>query len=316
MGRRLLGAVLGFGALVAVLWVPLWWWAPPGWRPGWLLLAVTPLAVPGAALVGVVALATRHRVSGGAAVLAAVVLAALVVPRAIGADATPAGPGVVATTANLQFGRADAAELVRLVQARHVDVLGLQELTPDAEARLAVAGLFAALPYRVLAARPGAGGVGLASRYPAAPSPAVLRPAVFAQVSARVSAPGGPLDVVVTHPAAPIFRDDPDGWAREIRGLPDPAAPGAPARLVMGDLNATLDHRPVRDLLARGHRDAAAELGDGLVATWPTDRPFPAFAAIDHLLVSGPVAAGSLATDRIGGSDHAAVTATLVFPSR
>jgi endonuclease/exonuclease/phosphatase (EEP) superfamily protein YafD len=316
--RRLAGAVLALGAVVAAAWVPFWWWAPP-WSPtAFALLALTPIAAGAALVVAVLAAVLRRPATAAVALVAGLVLAGLVLPRAFDDGEAPvaAGPGsapVVVATVNLQFGRGDPAAVVALVREQEVDVLGLQELTPDAERRLVAAGLFAELPFAESRAQRGAGGTGLVSRHPLAPSGLVLRPGVFSQVTARVLAPPGPVDVVVAHPAAPVGRDDPAGWAREIADLPGPASAGDPPRLVIGDLNATLDHRPLRALLAPGAwRDAGAALGDGLRGTWPADSVLPPFAAIDHVLVSGPATPVDLATRRLTATDHLGLVVTLL----
>jgi endonuclease/exonuclease/phosphatase family metal-dependent hydrolase len=316
--RRFAGAVLGIGALVAALWVPFWWWAPT-WSPtAFALLALTPLAAGAALVLAVLAAVLRRPVMAAVALVAGLVLVGLVLPRAFedGDPVVAPGPGsapLVVATVNLQFGRGDPAAVVDLVRERRVDVLGLQELTPDAERRLVAAGLRAELPFAESRAQRGAGGTALVSRHPLAPSGLVLRPGLFSQVTARVLAPPGPVDVVVAHPSAPVFREDPAGWAREIADLPGPASAGDPPRLVIGDLNATLDHRPLRALLAGGvWRDAGSALGDGLRGTWPADSVLPAFAAIDHVLVSGPATPVELATRRLPATDHLGLVVTLL----
>ena len=316
--HRAVGAVLGLGALVAVLWVPLWWWAPPWSRIAFGLLALTPLAAGAAVVVGVLAVVLRHRAVAAVALVAGLVLAGLVLPRAVDDDETavPPGPGsapLVVATVNLQVGRGDPAAVVALVRELRVDVLGLQELTPGAEQRLVAAGLRAELPFAESRAQRGAGGTALVSRHPLAPSGLVLRPGVFTQVTGRVLAPPGPVDVVVAHPSAPVFRDDPAGWAQEIADLPGPASGADPPRLVIGDLNATLDHRPLRALLAPGAwRDAGSALGAGLRGTWPAGRVVPPFAAIDHVLFSGPATPVELATRRVPATDHLALVVTVL----
>ncbi|WP_337993827.1 endonuclease/exonuclease/phosphatase family protein [Actinomycetospora straminea] len=168
------------------------------------------------------------------------------------------------------------------------------------------------MPFVSSRARDAAGGTALLARHPLAPSGMVLREGVFAQVEGRVLAPGGPVDVVVAHPAAPVFRGDPTGWAQEITDLPPPAvSPDQPPRLVVGDLDATLDHRPLRTLLARGWDDAADAVGAGLRGTWPTDRTVPPFAAIDHVLVSGRASPVGVLTRDLPGTDHAGLVVTL-----
>lgn len=315
---RFLDGVLLVGAVLVALWVPFWWWGAPGSPVAFALLSGTPVVAVLAVVLAVLALVRRRRVAGVVALAAAVVLGAIVVPRALddGDPVVPAGPGsapVVVATVNLQFGRADPAAVVALARDRRVDVLGLQEITPEAEQRLAAAGLRAELPFVESAARRGAGGTALVSRHPLEPSGLVLRPGVFSQVTARVLAPSGPVDVVVAHPSAPVFRDDPGAWAREIAELPGPAPLGGPPRLVIGDLNATLDHRPLRALLAPGTwRDAASAVGGGLRGTWPTDSTLPPFAAIDHVLVSGPISPVEVTTQELPSTDHAGLIATLL----
>ncbi|MDD7965041.1 endonuclease/exonuclease/phosphatase family protein [Actinomycetospora lemnae] len=314
---RLVTALLGVAAAVVAAWVPFWWWAPTGSAAAFALLALTPIVAALAVVVAVLAGVLRRWVPAVVALVAAVVLAVVVVPRALGDDdpAVPPGrPGsatVTVASVNLQFGRADPASVVALVREHRVDVLGLTELTPASERALAAAGLTAELPFVSSRARRGAGGTALLARQPLAPSGIVLREGVFAQVEGRLLAPGGPVDVVVAHPAAPVFRDDPEGWAREIAELPAPASSGEPPRLIVGDLNATLDHRPLRTLLAGPWEDAADAVGAGLRGTWPTDRAVPPFAAIDHVLVSGPASPVDVLTREPPGTDHAGLVVTL-----
>jgi endonuclease/exonuclease/phosphatase (EEP) superfamily protein YafD len=337
--RRLGGGVLWLGAAAAALWVPFWWWAPVSSPVAFALLALTPVAAALALGLGVVALVLRWRAAAAVALVAGVALAAVVVPRAVDDGEPVPAPGpdrapVVVATVNLQFGRADAAAVVALVRDLRVDVLGLQEVTPAAEQRLAAAGLRAELPFTESRARTGAGGTALVARHPLVPSGLSLRPGVFSQVTARVLAPAGPVDVVVAHPEAPVFRGDPAGWAREIAELPGPATVDGPPRLVIGDLNATLDHRPLRQLLVgdgKGStpmgqrlstsgtggawRDAGASLGAGLRGTWPTDGVLPPFAAIDHVLVSGRATPVDLTTRHLPATDHAGLVVTLLLPA-
>lgn len=70
---------------------------------------------------------------------------------------------------------------------------------------------------------------------------------------------------------------------------------------------ATLDHASFRHLLkATGLRDAHDARG-GLVRTWPQGRRVPAFAHLDHMLVSPELAVGIVRDRAVIGSDHRAV---------
>ncbi|MFC5139202.1 endonuclease/exonuclease/phosphatase family protein [Actinomycetospora rhizophila] len=314
---RVVGLLLGVAAALVALWVPFWWWAPVGSPLVFGLLALTPVVAAVAVVVAAVCFLARRRAVGAVALVAALALLAVVVPRATDDGDPTVTPGpdsapVTVATVNMKFGQARPDAVVGLVREQQVDVLGLQEVTPEAEQALAAAGLRGELPFVVSRAREGAGGTALLARHPLAPSGLVLREGVFSQVTARVLAPSGPVDVVVAHPAAPVFRDDAAGWAREITNLPGPAPLEGPPRLVIGDLNATLDHRPLRELLSSTWSDSAAAIGAGLQGTWPTDSTLPPFAAIDHVLVSGPVAPVDLTTRVLPGTDHAGVVVRLL----
>ncbi|MDD7937056.1 endonuclease/exonuclease/phosphatase family protein [Actinomycetospora lutea] len=314
---RVVGVLLTAAAVVVASWVPFWWWAPVGPPLAFGLLALTPVVAVLAVVVAAVGFLARRPAAGVVALVAAIALLAVVVPRATDDGDPTVTPGpdsapVTVATVNMKFGLARPEAVVGLVREQQVDVLGLQEITPEAEVALAASGLRGELPFLVSRARDGAGGTALLARHPLAPSGLVLREGVFSQVTARVLAPSGPVDVVVAHPAAPVSRDDAAGWAREITNLPRPAPLDGPPRLVLGDLNATLDHRPLRELLSSAWSDAAAAVGAGLEGTWPTDATLPPFAAIDHVLVSGPIAPVDLTTRVIPGTDHAGVVVRLL----
>jgi len=170
--------------------------------------------------------------------------------------------------------------VVDLVRAHDVDVLSLQELTLQAVGALDAAGLAELLPHR------------------------------DCQPGARVDGPGAGAEVVAVHVVAPVGRVDPAEWRAELAALPG----SVPGRVLVGDFNATLDHRPLRRLLATGYRDAAASVGAGLRATWPTDTPLPPVAAIDHVLIGPGCTVRSFDVVALPGSDHHAVVAALVLP--
>jgi endonuclease/exonuclease/phosphatase (EEP) superfamily protein YafD len=93
-----------------------------------------------------------------------------------------------------------------------------------------------------------------------------------------------------------------------------PADTGNRLRVLLGDFNATLDHEPLRELLATGYRDAAAETGSGLRPTWPANgRRLPPV-TIDHVLADERIGFRDYATADLAGTDHRPVAVTLVLP--
>jgi endonuclease/exonuclease/phosphatase (EEP) superfamily protein YafD len=279
-------------------------------------LAVTPQALAGALVLTGLTVLLRRAWAAGVAGLAAAVLAAFVVPRAL-PDDQPAldGQPLVVASANLHFGEGAPDDIVELVRDRRVDVLSLQELTPDAVRALDAVGLAQLLPYRLFREADGARGSGLASRFPLHPS-AVRAPSRHEQPAALIDLPGlRDVEIVAIHPVQPLIQGDFPVWQRELAALPPPRGDDT-IRLLAGDFNATLDHPEFARLLADGWADAADRAGSGLRATWPAGKPWPPFVTIDHVLVDPRCAVRSFDTVSVDGSDHRAIVAALVVPGR
>jgi endonuclease/exonuclease/phosphatase (EEP) superfamily protein YafD len=227
-----------------------------------------------------------------------------------------AGVGVRVASANLRYGRADAAAVVRLAQC--ADILAVQELTPGKAEQITAAGIEEILPHRSLRAREGPAGVGIWSRYPLTPGEDYDE-FWLGLITARVNVPGAPTQttVVTTHMSAP--------WPEPIRGWRDDLARlrvllteiGASADgpvILAGDLNATPDVLEFRRLLRDGYRDAAEQAGAGLTRTHPADIVIPPAFAVDHVLLRGATAM-SVRTAPIAGSDHRALLAEVTLAS-
>jgi endonuclease/exonuclease/phosphatase (EEP) superfamily protein YafD len=233
----------------------------------------------------------------------------------VGAGPCP-GVDVRVVSANLRYGRADAAAVVRLAQ--HADILAVQELTPG-KAEQITAGIDETLPHRFLRAREGPAGVGIWSRYPLTPGDDYDE-FWLGLITARVDVPGAPTEttVVTTHLSAP--------WPEPIRGwrddlarlrvlLTEIAASADGPVILAGDLNATPDVLEFRRLLRNGYRDAAEQAGAGLTRTHPADvRRLPPLFAVDHVLTRCCTAT-SVRTVNTAGSDHRALAAVIAIPA-
>ncbi|MDG4792612.1 endonuclease/exonuclease/phosphatase family protein [Micromonospora sp. WMMD1082] len=281
-------------------------------------LAFTPYAMLGSLAPLVLALALRCRWPAVVAALATVVLLALVAPRALPTpQPSTAGPVLRILTANLLAGAADPRTVVELARAERVDVLVVQEFTPGAEAALDRLGLDQLLPYRQLNPVVGTPGSGLYARHPI--SGGGIRQLRggwgFTQAYATVAVPGAPpVRVESAHPAAPYAVDQVGSWRADLAAQPA-ATPDGPLSILAGDFNATLDHGPLRALLATGYADAAASVGAGLTGTWgPYDGdPIPPV-VIDHVLVDRRIAVRAVSVHPLPGSDHRMVLAELRLP--
>ncbi|MHA6802081.1 endonuclease/exonuclease/phosphatase family protein [Salinifilum ghardaiensis] len=321
-GGRTTTAVLWTGAAALLVWLG----APRlGWDAAsrWLVAAtaLTQYAVLLGAVLLIAALLLRRWPCAAALGVVTALLLAAVLPRAVpdtaaaGDSAPDAAAGEAASgelrvlTVNAFFGRAEAERIVRAVRAGDVDVLAVQELTPRLAGRLDRAGLRSALPHRVWHPAAGAGGSGIAARFPLRERD-LAGATTMAHPAARIRMPGGrQVDLVSVHPLYPMGAGTVARWNRDLGALPPPARGRVPLVLA-GDFNATLDHSPLRELLGRGYRDAGAATGNGLVPTWPVGRLAPPV-TIDHVLTSGPVSASGYRAQRIAGTDHRALLVEL-----
>ncbi|SFR15341.1 Uncharacterized conserved protein YafD, endonuclease/exonuclease/phosphatase (EEP) superfamily [Lentzea waywayandensis] len=276
--------------------------------------SLTPYIAVVGLLVGLLALFRKRWVVGLTMTLVGIVLVANVAPRAFpDARANGVGQQVRLMTANLLTGIADAPFIVQEVRKRGIDILAMQELTPEMVRDLERAGLNQVLPNRVFLAEPGGSGSGLASKFPLTRRN-LTPPGTLQQAGALVDLPGKDIEVVSVHPLPPVVTAGPEAWQRELAGLPSPDSTGA-IRVLAGDFNATLDHVGLTRLLNKGYVDAADQVGKGLIHTWPSDSGFwPPPVTIDHVLVDSKVLVDTVDVFDVPGSDHRAVVTQFVVP--
>jgi len=290
-----------------------------------LVLSVGATFVPLIALVGLVTavLARRPVLMILGAVLVSATLAIQVAWYYVGNNRHPEmGPyaEVRVLSSNLRYGRADPDEFVALASTS-ADVITVAELTPDAVDRYVAAGITKDFPYSVLKAAPGAGGIGLWSRYPLTPLTAIRHRAVT-MPAARVDVPGVTNKPVVAsvHIMSPVAGDENtvEEWSAGMAGakaqLDNFAREAGPGAVIIGgDYNSTPDMRQFRDLLTDGYSDVVQQLGSGFAPTFKADHPLPPLITIDHILTRN-AAATTIETVKVTGSDHRSLLATVRVP--
>jgi endonuclease/exonuclease/phosphatase (EEP) superfamily protein YafD len=221
-------------------------------------------------------------------------------------------------TVNARGGAADPAALLRALRRHKVDVLAVQELTPQMVSRLAAAGLSQLLPFSHLDPQPGSPGAGLWARWPLSPLPAVLG-LTWATPRARLDPLGGwPVTLTVVHPLAPMHGHA-EKWQHELALIRQTLASGEEPQVVAGDFNASRDHRPFRDLLAAGFKDCAdsnqsRRSWPGF--TWPTAGGMLPVMRLDHVLVSQSATVRMARAIRVPCTDHHAVLAAIEFTQK
>lgn len=232
------------------------------------------------------------------------------------AAAEEAGQTFTVMSSNLSFGEADPARVVGVARANDVDVLVLTEITRSARARMKSAGLDQTLPYVQGETDDEVAGTMVFSRHEL--DQVVPLDTTFAGIEMRVDLRDEPITLFAVHPHPPT--GDARVWRSDHAVVRRAAAAAVGPTVIAGDLNATGDHEPLRELHGRGFSDAAVQARSGWQPTWPAAGQLsvlgldvPSMLAIDHVLVTEEIAALSTESVTIGGTDHRALVARLVL---
>ena len=272
------------------------------------------LVTAGVALVAVVA---RRWAAFATTGLAMALLLVAVLPRTFGDGYQPAGadgPELRVMSANLKLGKADPEAVVQLVQENGIDVLALQELTPSAAIELDAAGLGNLLPHSVGDPAESSHGSAIVARIPLRERPGAEPlgyPFAMPTATAEPSDAAG-VDVSSVHVVPPTGGSAVTTWQAALEALPSAAESGRPTMLI-GDFNATLDHREFREVIERGYVDAGDATGQGLRFTWPRKLTRPGV-TIDHILIDERIGVAGYDVHDLPGSDHRAISAILRLP--
>lgn len=267
-------------------------------------------------LVAVLALATSRSRRWWAVVALALVLTVAHVgwqlPLVLGAVPEPEGSRVVVLAQNAED--ADRDGLGAAFADVRPDVVVLSDLTQELAQAARGAGAAAGLVHST----PQSSGTIVLSRYPLGPPEPVTPDGSSLLVEVTVPTVGA-VSLVAAHPAPPYVTPT---WRSDHAAVLDRVAamvadPQGPV-LVAGDLNAVLDHAPMRRLRDLGCQDAVVQANAGWLPTWPAPRTvrraglsLPPFAALDHVLTCHAGTTTGVRTVTVPGADHRGVVAVL-----
>jgi endonuclease/exonuclease/phosphatase (EEP) superfamily protein YafD len=266
-----------------------------------------------ALLVAVAAICARARLLSVAAVVAAIGLAAWVLPPVLHERAVPAAaataPRLRVVTANVMFDNPEHSALVAELRSLDADVILLQEVTPAWWRAIRAGGLLRGHPHFIEAARGGSDGMALLSRLPFAARR--LRHVGRRPVpTATVRVGSVPVHLVDVHVVAPLRdfdqnRDQQLAINAIVRRTPRP-------RLVAGDFNATPTNRWYQEVRGLGLDEAHEAVGDPFATTWPNGMLRVPPIQLDHVFVDDPPVVPLDVRQGTGaGSDHRPVIVDL-----
>jgi endonuclease/exonuclease/phosphatase (EEP) superfamily protein YafD len=287
--------------------------------PSWVLLAG--------------ALLTRRRALGALAGGVAVFHASCVRPRpAARVVPNPDGPALSVAFANVWGHNKDVTGILRELAAGEHDIVAMAEVTEDHVPAIDALLPPSTYPWRRVDpdARQASKGLALLSRIPLGQ---VERWSSHGhpQLDSVVLAPGAlPFRLLVVHTWGPVGRSKVRRWRAqlaEVGARAEEAPTGASAStgqltaagvlptVMVGDFNATRQHRSFDRLAGPSWSDAGTRRFGGWRATWPANRRWrPALFRIDHILAGPGITVRSGRAGRASGSDHRPVTAVLGLP--
>ena len=232
-------------------------------------------------------------------------------PQVSGATPEPApgAKGIVIMNSNIYANHGNPEQVVDEVRRAHVDLLVVEEVTEWAVSRMDQAGLAQMLPYRIGSYGDGVSGTMVFSDVPL-DDPVRLR-TQFECWKVQL----GDHTLLAVHPVAPVSPTSAGQWRSEHRTILA-AAESAHADIIVGDLNSSVDHAPIRALEDAGYRDAAELDNSGWLPTWPANHAgiipwLPPVVRLDHVLVASGLTATGTHTVDISGTDHLAVVTTV-----
>lgn len=212
-------------------------------------------------------------------------------------------------TLNGDAGGADARAVVDLVRSERIDVLAVEQIPAGGLAALDRAGLGTLLPYHELHPEDDSS---IYSRTELTHGGALPIGTAWPQTTAEITSGGRTVRLVAVHTYYPL--GDAGRWTRDMAALTSEARRSGPDTVFLGDFNASLDHAPMRELLAAGLTDTHAELGRGWARTWPVGKPLlPPLVQLDHVLHGPGLAGVSVGERTVPGTDHRAVVAVLAL---
>ncbi|MFE8005790.1 endonuclease/exonuclease/phosphatase family protein [Streptomyces sp. NPDC057418] len=212
-------------------------------------------------------------------------------------------------TLNTDGGGADPRAVVELVRTERIDVLAVEQMPSRGVDMLDKAGLGALMPYQELHPEYDSS---IYSRHPLSHGGTTRIDTAWPQTTAEVAVGGRRVRFVAVHTYYPL--GDAQRWTRDMTALASMARRGGPDTVFLGDFNASLDHTPMRRLLAAGLTDTHAELGHGWAPTWPVGHALvPPLIQLDHVLHGPGLVGTSVSEHTVPGTDHRAVVAVLAL---
>ncbi len=185
----------------------------------------------------------------------------------------PAAPALRVASANLAAADAEAAQAFAQLAGVSAGVILVQELDQAGLDAILATAAVADYPFQILDPREGFYGSAIFSRWPLEGD--VLWVAGWPMTHGTVTVGDADIRVINVHLIAPTTNGSIELWKDQYSELSAIAEAESAPLLVMGDFNATMQHRPLQVLVDTGLTDIFLDTGKGHGATWPVGGRLP-----------------------------------------
>ena len=219
------------------------------------------------------------------------------------------GRAIRVMTLNVWARNRQYERVAKLVHTESPDVVVLEEIDEGWRETLEL--LEPDWPYQKMVLDGGHFGISLLSRIPFVDARIERITGEIPAIVAEVGVDGVPLSVCGVHLTRPTSRAGSERQARQYDQLIERLAGEPPARIVLGDFNATPWTRSFARFCERsGLRNSRS--GFGILPSWPTFVPGVLRIPIDHCLTSPAVEVRHIRIGPSVGSDHLPVVVDLM----
>jgi len=280
-------------------------------------ISLTPILYLPAYVVLAFAAATRRWPLGAASAVLVVLHLVWVVPQLRPVFSSPSVARDAARLrifdANIRYTNRDMPAVAAEITAARPDVVVLEEPTADQIRALDATGAFTRFDWSLLAPESGSNGFAVWSDVPATGLQRWYAGS-HPEIRGWLSVGGSKVRFYAVHTDAPVGRGGAKNWRTQLSVIRSTLRSEPHPLLVVGDFNATWDHRQFQAILHDGLRDAAVLAGRGWEMSWPRGLPVvPPLVRIDHVLVSGGIHVVGFRLGHGQGSDHRPLVVDLAF---
>lgn len=219
----------------------------------------------------------------------------------------PADDDLIVVSSNIRAGNDELPELIAGLLSTSPDVIVFLEVTDREMAIIGASDIGESHPHTIVDPRDGYFGSAIVSRLPLRGN--VAQVGGYPMIDATVTTNNGDIKLIGVHVAPPISGPSFESWTEQLSALEAKLLDAESPTVLVGDFNATPQHRRLRRLAA-----VSVSSGLGVGPSFSVPSWAPAVLALDHVFSAGGACVVEATLLDAAGSDHRALRAVIGLP--